>query len=265
MADNSSETYGTEIAEGVADVASHVLGRKIIDSLRNNFTSVGKMRRGDFYMNQSREMLQMHMQLLDLDEQAAIRRKYIKAMEVKGRLEDSSDSGFQRFRLAMQYRRLSRDTFMVIERASNRAVDDNLMHQIDEAIHETGNPPSAPGALQSIPRNPFTDSHAVSTLSDVAIGDLGQVELETYQSEVTGAGPEGAAVFRFHRHDASTQHLVATFPPTVFSGDNTDRGRDAHACSTATNLIYWQVETNTISSVNASGIFGPPPVTEEAQ
>jgi hypothetical protein len=49
-----------------------------------------------------------------------------------------------------------------------------------------GNPPSAPGALQSIPRNPFTDSHAVSTLSDVATGDLGRVEVETYQSEVTG-------------------------------------------------------------------------------
>jgi len=108
-----------------------------------------------------------------------------------------------------------------------------------------GNPPSAPGALQSVPRDPFTDSHAASMLSDVATGDLGRVEVETYQSEVTG---EGAVVLELHRLDASTQHLVATFPPTVFSGDNTDR-----------------VETNTISSFNASGIFGPPSVVEGAQ
>jgi hypothetical protein len=39
------------------------------------------------------------------------------------------------------------------------------------------------------------------------------------------AGPEGAVVLELHRLDASTQHLVATFPPTVFSGDDTDRGR----------------------------------------
>jgi hypothetical protein len=74
MADNPA-SYGSEIAGGVFEVASHVLGRKVINSLRKNFTSNGKMRSGDFYMNQSREILQRHLQIMDLADQSTIRMK----------------------------------------------------------------------------------------------------------------------------------------------------------------------------------------------
>jgi hypothetical protein len=36
-------------------------------------------------------------------------------------------------------------------------------------------------AVPSIARNPFTDSHAVSTLTDITVNDLEQVEMTTYQ------------------------------------------------------------------------------------
>lgn len=41
------------------------------------------------------------------------------------------------------------------------------------------------GPAASIPRNPFSDSHTISTLTDVAVNDLDRMEMSTYQSEDT--------------------------------------------------------------------------------
>ena len=42
------------------------------------------------------------------------------------------------------------------------------------------------GSVASVPRNPFTNSHAISTLTDVAVTDLDRVEMSTYQTGDTG-------------------------------------------------------------------------------
>ena len=42
------------------------------------------------------------------------------------------------------------------------------------------------GPVTSTLRNPFTDSHAISTLTDVHVNDLDEVGMTTYQSEDTG-------------------------------------------------------------------------------
>ena len=42
------------------------------------------------------------------------------------------------------------------------------------------------GTVASIPGNPFTDSHAIATLTSVSVNDLDGVEMTTYQSEDTG-------------------------------------------------------------------------------
>ena len=42
------------------------------------------------------------------------------------------------------------------------------------------------GTFASIPRDPFTDSHAIATLTSVSVNDLDGVEMTTYQSEDTG-------------------------------------------------------------------------------
>ena len=40
-------------------------------------------------------------------------------------------------------------------------------------------------SVASMPRNPFTDSHAISTLTDISVNDLDRVEMSTYQEEAT--------------------------------------------------------------------------------
>jgi hypothetical protein len=42
------------------------------------------------------------------------------------------------------------------------------------------------GSAASIPRNPFTSPHAISTLTDVAVSDLNRVEMSTYQAGDNG-------------------------------------------------------------------------------
>jgi hypothetical protein len=75
--------------------------------------------------------------------------------DLKKKVDDPRGSRFKRYILAMDYKRLSKKTFRVVEvnphnnrsvsrvstssqRASNRAVDDNLMNQVDEAMQDTG-------------------------------------------------------------------------------------------------------------------------------
>jgi hypothetical protein len=84
--------------------------------------------------------------------------------------------------------------------------------------------------LQSIHRNHFLDSHsAFSAPSDVAIGDVHQVEMETYQPEITAEGStftfcsanfvwvgliaysENAVVLGIHGQDASLEEILANF------------------------------------------------------
>jgi hypothetical protein len=79
------------------------------------------------------------------------------------------------------------------------------MDQISEAIRQrgggsgsgpsTGRPACSPfeqagsqfqDSVASRPRNPFTDSHAISTLTDVAVGDLERVDMSTFQDGDTG-------------------------------------------------------------------------------
>ena len=42
------------------------------------------------------------------------------------------------------------------------------------------------GSVASIPRNPFTDSHAISSLTDVSVIELDRVEMSTFQDEDNG-------------------------------------------------------------------------------
>lgn len=100
-----------------------------------------------------------------------------------------------------------------------------------------------------MPGNPFTDSHAISTLTNVTVNDLQQVEMSTYATGDTGGrfwiffpttrhadyGAEGAVVLELVNQDQSVQHLVATFPTEVFSGDRTDRGGKS---STISNHLF---------------------------
>lgn len=98
-------------------------------------------------------------------------------------------------------------------------------------------PPPPPIGITSTLSNPFTDSHEVTSLADVDIGNLSEVEMSVFQSEAAGGqfvisivvsvmslivSPEAAVIFDLHGRDASTQQVVATFTPQFVEGDGID-------------------------------------------
>jgi len=216
-----------QIVNGFFEVSSVFLGRGLVAGIKDSFTG-GRIRRGDFAMSRSRNLLQQHLRQLPLDDQNFIRLKYDEAREAKAKLEREKISPLQKFVLAMQYEKVAEYTFKVIERASHRTIDDGLMAQISAAADE-GAGPSAPSAGPSAgptttPRNPFTDSHAISTLTDVNVHNLDHVKMEAYRSKDTG---EAAVIFDIHNRDASTQQVLATISPELIAGDEMHR-LDAH-------------------------------------
>ena len=64
MSDGSPTDYGTELAEGVLEIASQFIDKKIVEAIRKNFTCDGKMQRGDFYMSQSQQLLHIHYEVI---------------------------------------------------------------------------------------------------------------------------------------------------------------------------------------------------------
>jgi len=123
----------------------------------------------------------------------------------------------------------------------------------------TGEPENSPGtdepennpgtgSVTSSLRNPFTDSHAISTLTDVAGGDLDGVEMSTYRSEDNS---EGAVVMNLHGRDASTTSIVATFPTEVFSDDQTEREASQSDAPGAAALSVHQEDGSTPRLVTA--------------
>ena len=63
--------------EGVVEVNAHVVGNSLIDSLRKIFTVDSHMEQGDFFMDRSLELLEKHLQLMQLGEQNSIQDRYM--------------------------------------------------------------------------------------------------------------------------------------------------------------------------------------------
>jgi hypothetical protein len=209
----ASHDTSPQLVTGIYEVSDVFLGRGLVDSIKDSFPS-GRKRRGDFNMNRSRNLLQQHLQKLPLSDQHFIREKFDEAREAKAKL--ARCSRFQKLFKALEYEKISKYTFQIIEDASQRAIDNGLMAQISEAMGEGA-------GSTTTTRNPFTDSHAISTLTDIDVRNLDRVEMETYRSKATG---EAAVVLDLHSRDASTHQVVATFSPEVIVGDEMHRVGD---------------------------------------
>lgn len=232
---------GPLIVNGLYEVAGHHVGKTLIDNIRNSLLMGGKIRRAEYYMDRSRTLLQHYFPHLPLGDQENIRDRFFLTTEVKERLESDKDSGLRKYLLAGDYKRESKAMFKIIQIASQRAVDGNLMDQILEAVGGGAHLPSPPTGTTTVPHNPFTDSHAVSTLTSVDVHNLDSVEMETYRSAATG---EAAVFLGLHGRDATFQEVVATIPHEVISGNKSDG----------------EADTATISSFDTvnHGIYGPP-------
>ncbi|KAF8265313.1 hypothetical protein EI94DRAFT_1736091 [Lactarius quietus] len=222
------------INNGTYEVASHHVGKSLIDMIWDCFTS-GKIRGGDYFLGRSRSLIQQYYTLLPSKDQKAIYLKLKMTIQAKESLDRTSNASlFRRRTLAKDYKQVAHHLFIIVERASQRAANTSLVAQLEEAS-DGGDPqpPRPPLGTTSTISNPFTDSHEVSSLADVDIGNLSQVEMSVYASEDTG---EAAAIFDLHGRDASTQQVIATFSPEVVVANEIDAV--SQAASIYDNQVY---------------------------
>jgi len=242
MSTAESPGLSSPIVNLVHEIASHHVGKGLLDIIRNSFTG-GKIRSGDYYFSRTRTMIQQHYPGLPFNDQNAIHFEFAKVLGVQEELEDAHGTVLQRYARARKYKRISKNTFKIVERASNRAVNNNLMAQFSDALGEGGGPQPLPGptGTTSTHTDPFGDAHAVPTLTDIDIGNVNQMEMTTFESETTG---EAAVILELHGRDGSTQEVVATFPLELRAGNRADEG----------------AETRTVSSIDTAGhgFLGPP-------
>ncbi len=108
------ESHGPHIVEAVVEVAGHLLGRTVIDYL---------------------ELLQKHLQLMELDEQARVRDNYMKSVHnvcmtwpitssdswsnrarvIKRALDNNNGSRTQKLFQARKYNRRAKESFKFIK------------------------------------------------------------------------------------------------------------------------------------------------------
>jgi hypothetical protein len=75
------ESQGPKIVETIFESACHLLGgAAVIDLLRRNFITGGQLQQGDDFMDRSRDLLQRHLELMELNQQNIIRGTYFKSV-----------------------------------------------------------------------------------------------------------------------------------------------------------------------------------------
>ncbi len=81
MANNTQKLNYTPISvEGVFEVNGRFGGWNPIDSLRDIFTVDSQVEQGDYFMDRSRNLLEKHLQLMDLEDQTTVRHRYMKSV-----------------------------------------------------------------------------------------------------------------------------------------------------------------------------------------
>lgn len=225
MSDGSPADYGAELVGGVLEVASQFINQKIVETIRKNFTRDGKRQRGDFYMSQSRELFQTHFQKIRRKDKRHISRMFKRVNEVQQKMDNANISEIQRFFNTMDYKRLSKQTYMIVVKASNEGLNSNFIHQIANDIGKTVDPQAQSASnnfqsTQTTASHSFAGSHEVeSVLAEVNTSGVKQMDVETYESEATG---DTAVLFGLHRQNESTEHLLAASSYSAFSYNSTD-------------------------------------------
>ncbi|KAH9021437.1 hypothetical protein EDB84DRAFT_532326 [Lactarius hengduanensis] len=161
---------------------------------------------------------------LEHGDQDIIHDEFEKARDMKMTLEDGNRSVFKRFSLANDYKRAARNLFIVIECLSSSRAEKSYGSVFGDPCRE------------STHSNPFSDSHAACTLTQIDVGNLNQLDVSTYHSEARG---EAAVVLGLQGQDATTQEVLAVIPLEVFSRDSDRTGEEA--------------ETHTVSSYDTVG------------
>jgi len=261
MSNNFSQNYGPELAGTAVEVAGGLIGKSLIDSLRKSFTSSSQVQRGDYFMDQSRVLLQNHLQLIQRQDKTKIHRKYQRLRKVKEGLDNHDGSKFQKFLKARKYRRVSKETYEIIKDASDRGIDNHLMNQIAEAtrLDPPGSGSGSGPETSTVGSDPFSDSHGISRISEVSVNDLDRIEMSTYHVDTTD---RAAIVLDLVAQDESVQHVVATFSTEAFSGDRTDSGASQSIAPEAPAALSLHQDDGSSPRLIAASI---PDVSEERE
>jgi len=227
--ENDFSTYAPHLVGSAAQVTGNLFVKVLFDDFRKRFSPRRQEQRGDDFMDQTREILQTRLGFIPFDQQGPILRDYEKLRETRQRLGNESTSvlGFKkRLDKATEYKRSSRETYWTIKSASDTAIDNNLVARMTQNTSTRG--------LQVAPRNtfgttsthsnPFTDSHAISQLTNESVNDLNAVAMTPYETEgerakKTNRPPGVAAAPSVHRENGTSSHLVSTPSP----GDRTNK------------------------------------------
>lgn len=65
------------VVDGIYEVASHHVGKTLVEIIGDNLFTGGKIRRAEYYMNRSRNLLHQHFAHLPLDDQQTIRDRFL--------------------------------------------------------------------------------------------------------------------------------------------------------------------------------------------
>ncbi|KAN0128069.1 hypothetical protein V8E53_014106 [Lactarius tabidus] len=233
MSTSQFPDFSPHIVNGAYEVASHHIGKTLVDTIRNCFPS-GKIRRGNYYLGRSRYMLAQHYARLEHEDRCAIGHEFTNTMDAKEKLGRSNGSIFKKHSLAKEYKEVAKSLFIIVEieilgisfrepwltEACPLAyLLAYLLIFADLTQLQAAQP--TPIGTTSSHSNPFSDSHEASSLPDVNVGNLNQVEMSIFESETAG---DVAVVLGLHGQDGSTQEVAATIPLAVISGDMTKEG-----------------------------------------
>ncbi|KAH9959170.1 hypothetical protein BC827DRAFT_1214630 [Russula dissimulans] len=245
MENNFSRVYAPHIVGSVVSVAGNVFGKGLV----NYISPRRQEQRGDYYADQSRGLLEQDFKIIPPDNRKSVFDEYDRVLERKEHLENHSFPGFpsfQKLSTAKEYKRLAKQTYHKAKRESEKARDNNLRIQMAGATRDPQVKPGNTIATTSTHSNPFTNSHAISQLTNESVDGLTAVEMTRYDAEATGeaaavkgasgwpkktngspltsrpasqSGAPGAAVdLSVHREDGTSSHLVLTPSP----GDRTN-------------------------------------------
>jgi len=254
----SQEHDAFHASDGIFTVPDTSARSVLINRLRDNLITV-KIRDADSLNDQSRDLLQQYIDLMQLDEQEAIQGQMNDIDRLEKRLEDTR-SPFRKFLLVRQYKRVSRETYLIVKKASNRLRNDQIKERLRAATDPQGWPtfpqepaPRSNGGSFTAPvfpvatppggppinhfGNAFTSPHVASALDAATCSDLERVEMTKFQSMTTG---DPAVLLGLHGRDVGVQHFFATL---------------ANACAQPEHRSDEQGETSTIHS---SEIFSEP-------
>ncbi|KAH9033890.1 hypothetical protein EDB85DRAFT_1949377 [Lactarius pseudohatsudake] len=192
-----------EITLKVSDVTNSLNRARRFGVLWRDFTGRKIIGRGEAYMEGARLLILLCRPLMSPDDRDDVRVKYNIVRDMRAKLGASDLSAFKRLRGAMEFKRLSKETWEIVKITSNQALDNSAVGPLDgtdppgrtslfalcvNSRNVQAGALATPEESDRPPHGLSTDSHAAATSSIVEwIQDIEMTELPSGAAG-TGSG-----------------------------------------------------------------------------